>query len=169
MVTIVAAMAKRDRGIGFRGALPWRLPADMAFFRATTMGHAVLMGRKTYESLPGGDLEGRELIVLSRRGRLLQGVTAASTLSDGLECVGMGSKREQVFIAGGGEIYAEALRQEVVDRMLLTVVNGECEADVFFPEFDESRWQRDEVARVQSDEFNSHAFVIWEYLKNEAG
>jgi dihydrofolate reductase len=165
---MIAAMAQKDRGIGFQGQLPWRLSADMAFFRASTMGHALLMGRKTYETLPSGQLEGRDLIVLSKQGFqpiATEGVVVENTLENGLVRARELSKGEDVFIAGGGEIYAEAKRQGIVDRMLLTFVEGEFESDVFFPEIDESNWQREEIVYVQSDEFNSHAFVIWEYQK----
>lgn len=165
-------MAVDNRGIGYQGRVPWRLPAEMAHFRATTMGHAVLMGRKTYESLPGGFLDGRELMVLSARGyepELKTGVLVVNTLNAGLTHAREVLKEEEAFVAGGGEIYAEALRQQVADRMLLTIVNGNFEADAFFPEFDEVDWDRIEVAHYQADEINPYAFTIWEYRKKVDG
>lgn len=136
-VTIIAAMS-RNRVIGLDNALPWRLPRDLAFFMRSTMGHSLLMGRRTFESLEG-PLRGRTIIVLSRRpDNLPDGVAHAASLEEGLRRVPAG---QIPFIAGGAEVYRAAL--PITERMLLTLVHAELEGDTFFPEFDLSDWHLD--------------------------
>ncbi len=165
-VTIIAAVAK-NRAIGLEGRIPWRLPADMAFFKRTTMGHTLVMGRETFEST--GALPGRTTVVLTRR-RGYQPVTegdrpdrpvrVAHDLDEALRRAEAAGEAE-VFVCGGAGVYREAL--ERADRMLLTRVEGEFEADTFFPPFDEGRWR--EVAREdhEPDERNRHRYSFVEY------
>jgi dihydrofolate reductase len=141
IVSIVAAMTESDRGIGLRGALPWRLPADMARFRELTMGHAVIMGRATWEPIAERGLPGRRVIVLSRANRTWDTCdVVAASLPDALQIAAQNPQETETFIAGGAQIYMEALEQTLVDRMYLTIVHAELEADAFFPEYDEAEW-----------------------------
>lgn len=134
-------MAEGDRGIGLRGALPWRLPADMARFRKLTMGHAVIMGRATWETIAERGLPGRRVIVLSGANRTWETCEAvAGSLPDALQVAARNSLETETFIAGGAQIYKEALDQALVDRMYLTIVHAQVEADRFFPEYKEADW-----------------------------
>lgn len=118
-----------NRVIGADGKIPWRLPEDMKFFKQTTLGHVILMGRKTYESL-GRPLPGREHWVVSRNANFL-GVRMIRDLADIAE---PGDGRE-LFLIGGAELYAQLLPQ--CSELLLTHVKAEVEGDAFFPSFEE--------------------------------
>jgi len=140
-VVIVAAVG-RNRVIGFDGRLPWRIPADLARFKELTMGHALVMGRATFESI-GRPLPGRETIVLTRnRDWSREGTHAVATLDEALDLAE--SHARDVFIAGGSEVYLGAL--DIADRMELTEVDEEPAGDAWFPVVDWSRWR--EVSRL---------------------
>jgi dihydrofolate reductase len=157
-LTIIAAVGKRGE-LGLSGGLPWRLPGDLAFFKRTTMGHPVIMGRRTFDEVKK-PLPGRENIVVTRnRDFAAEGVVAVASLEEAVaHCAG----REEAFVIGGAEIYRQAL--SVADRMILTKIDGEFEADTWFPSWDESAWR--EVSREEhpADEKNrwGYAFVVME-------
>jgi len=160
-ISIIAAMG-RNRAIGKEGGLPWRLPADMKFFKNTTMGHHIVMGRRTWDEL-GKALPGRTSIVISRDPDFSPpDAIVARSLEEALE---KAAGEEEVFITGGAVIYALAL--PVADRMYLTLIDESFEADTFFPEFDEAEWE--EVAREahEPDEKNRwrFSFTTWEKKK----
>jgi len=126
-ISIIAAMAE-NRVIGRKGTIPWNIPADRRRFRELTMGHPLIMGRKTFESI-GRPLPGRANIVLSRqRDFRAKGCIVAASLDDALLAC---ADAEQIFICGGVELYREAL--PLADYIYLTVVHMECEGDAFFP------------------------------------
>lgn len=133
-LTIIAAIA-HNRAIGFDNRLLWHLPDDMAFFRKNTTGNTVLMGRRTYDSLPNGALPNRRNIVLSNTVNALPGCDCYSSLSQALaDC----RTDEHVFVIGGASIYAQTL--PYAELLLLTVVDDiPLNADAFFPPFD--HWQ----------------------------
>ena len=159
LVTIIAAMS-RNRVIGLDNALPWRLPRDLAFFMRSTMGHALLMGRRTFESLEG-PLRGRTIIVLSRRPKSLpDGVAQARSLEEGLRQVPAG---QIPFIAGGAEVYRAAL--PVAEKMLLTLVHTELEGDTFFPPFDLSEWHLDRREDWPEDARHRYPISFLEYRR----
>lgn len=152
-VTIIAAMAA-NRVIGKDGAMPWHLADDLARFRAITMGHPVIMGRKTFESL-GRPLPGRQNIVLTRRkGYAPEGVTVARTLDEALELAGAA---REVFICGGGEVYREAL--PLAARILLTVIHCDYDGDTVFPEIPVDFR---EMERISGEGEPFHEFVTFE-------
>lgn len=128
METILIVAMAHNRVIGRNNAIPWHLPEEMRFFKETTMGHAVLMGRKTYESI-GKPLPGRLNVVLSRDRELrLDGCLTATSLEAGIRlCQG----QEKVFVIGGEKIFSEAL--ELVETILLSLLDQEYEGDTFFP------------------------------------
>lgn len=142
-VTIVVAMGA-NRVIGADGDLPWRLPEDLAHFKRVTLGHPLVMGRATFESI-GRPLPGRTTIVLTRD---------PSWSSDGVEvapdldaALARGAELDdEVFLVGGGTVYAEALERDLVDTMVITRVGASPEGDTWFPRLDWGRWQ--EVGRV---------------------
>ncbi len=151
-ITIVAAMAE-NRVIGRDGGIPWRLPADLARFRALTMGKPVIMGRLTHESI-GRVLDGRHNIVLSRqRGFRTPGVpvrelTVVHSLEEAFEKardVVSSSHVEEIAIVGGASVYEQALPG--ADRIHLTVVHASVDGDARFPELDPGAWR--EVSRAK--------------------
>lgn len=130
----IAAMSE-NRVIGVEGRLPWRLPGDLARFKALTMGHHLLMGRKTFDSI-GRALPGRTTIVLTRQlnYRPPAGVLVAHDLAAAIELGG----DAQIFVAGGADIYRLAL--PYLDRIYLTLVHAELAGDVCFPDIDPLEW-----------------------------
>lgn len=138
-LVIVAAVA-RNGAIGIGNRLPWHLPADLRRFRALTSGHAVVMGRKTYESI-GRPLPDRQNIVVSRTAATsFPGCTTASSLPEALAAV---DRPGPVFCIGGAELYRAAL--PLAARLELTEIDADVDGDAFFPEFDPAHWV--EVAR----------------------
>lgn len=136
-VTIVVAMGK-NRVIGIDGDLPWRLPADLAHFKRLTMGHVLVMGRATFDSI-GRPLPGRTTIVVTRNPDWRHdGVLVAPSLTAALTH----AKRldSEVFLVGGGQIYAQALAEDLVDRMIITEVELDVRGDTWFPAFDAETW-----------------------------
>lgn len=128
IISIIAAMASNGV-IGRAGALPWHLPVDLRRFRELTVGHTVIMGRKTFQSI-GRPLPERVTIVLTRRGEFeAAGVAVAGSLQEALAAA---AGEGEVFICGGGEVYRQAF--PLADRIYLTVINREYAGDVLFPE-----------------------------------
>jgi dihydrofolate reductase len=125
---IAIAAVARNRGIGLNNKLPWRIPEDFAFFKATTMGQVLLMGRKTYESI-GRPLPGRTTVVLSRSGFSAPGVITARDWQEAAQV----EPGKTLFLAGGAALYAEALPW--CSELILTHVPLEPEADAFFPDW----------------------------------
>jgi dihydrofolate reductase len=141
-LSLVAAVA-RGGVIGRDSGIPWRLPEDMQRFRAITMGHPVVMGRRTWESLPDRfrPLPGRGNVVVTRNPDWsAQGADRASSIEDALRLL---EDEPQVFVIGGGEIYAAALPH--ADELVLTEIEAEIEGDTYFPEWDRDDFE--EVAR----------------------
>ena len=127
LISMIVAMAK-NRTIGSAGRLPWHLPEDLQRFKQLTMGHSLLMGRKTYQSI-GRPLPGRQMIVLSRNPAFYAvGCTIVASLAEGIAA----AQAEQLFICGGGEIYRQAL--PLVERIYLTELDREVAGDTYFPE-----------------------------------
>jgi dihydrofolate reductase len=125
---IAIAAVGKNRGIGLNNQLPWRIPEDFAFFKKTTMGQAMLMGRKTYESI-GRPLPGRTTIVLSRQGFTAPGVLTAKSWEEAAQL----APDQTLFLAGGAALYAEALPW--CSELIITHVNLEPQADAFFPDW----------------------------------
>ena len=134
MVSIIVAVAQNGT-IGDKNALLWHISEDLRFFKRTTSGHPVIMGRKTYDSL-GRPLPNRTNVVISRTAEHIEGCTIARSLE---EAIAMFPEEEEIFIIGGAQIYALAL--DVADRFYLTRVEHDYEGDTKFPEWDESQWQ----------------------------
>lgn len=139
-LTIIVA-TDQERGIGINNTLPWRLPEDLAFFKRTTSGHPVIMGRKTFESI-GRPLPNRRNIVITRNpGWRHEGVEAVNSLDAALELLG----GTPAFVIGGAQIYQEAL--PCTDRLIVTEIGKSFDCDAFFPAIDPQQWK--EVAREQ--------------------
>jgi dihydrofolate reductase len=144
-----------NRAIGLDGALPWRLPRDMRHFKELTTGHTVIMGRKTFDTLPK-PLPNRRNIVITRDVSYV--VSGADVFHNLPEALHAASEDDEVFIAGGAEIYALALAS--ADRIYLTVVHAVLQGDTFFPEFAMSEWRLQEDLRYDSDEKHIHSFSL---------
>jgi dihydrofolate reductase len=148
-VTLVVAMGANGV-IGVDGGIPWHLPEDLAHFKSLTMGHPMVMGRTTFESI-GRALPGRTTIVLTRDPDWsAPGVEVAPTLEAALKRAH--ELDDEVFVVGGAQIYAEALDAGVVDFMTVTRVRAAPEGDTYFPKIDWEAWQ--EVGQVQHREFD---------------
>ncbi|MDY7231972.1 dihydrofolate reductase [Hyalangium rubrum] len=133
-LSAIVAMAA-NRVIGANNQLPWRLPADLARFKRLTMGHTLVMGRKTYESI-GRPLPGRAFIVVTRqRDFAPPGVKVAHSVD---EALALAPADDEVFIAGGAELYAQTLGR--LDRLYLTRIERDFPGDTYFPEVDLSQW-----------------------------
>jgi dihydrofolate reductase len=136
-VSLIAAMA-RNRVIGRDNRLPWRLPPDLRRFKQLTMGHTLLVGRKTFESI-GRPLPGRTMLVASRQEDYRpQGVQVVRSVQEALDVAREGGETE-LFVAGGAEIYRQTL--PVADRLHLTRIEEDVPGDAYFPEYDETRWR----------------------------
>ena len=156
-IILIAAVAQNGI-IGRDNALPWRLKADLARFRSLTLGHPVLMGRKTWASL-GKALPGRRNIVLSRSaGFAPEGAETYPSVVAALTAL---SGSERVFVIGGAEIYRAFLPE--ADALFLTEVAAEPAGDAHFPEFDRTRFQAVTRERHAADADNEHAFDFVEY------
>jgi dihydrofolate reductase len=133
-ITLIAAVA-RNGTIGRDGRMPWRLPADLARFKRLTLGHPVLMGRKTWQSL-GRPLAGRRNLVLTRdRSFAAPGGEVVHSLAEARAAAGDG----ELFVIGGAELYAQTLPE--ADRLLITRVDADVEGDTSFPSIDPARWE----------------------------
>lgn len=160
-VSIIAAIA-RNNAIGKANKLPWHLPADLKRFKDLTTGHAILMGKRTFESLPNGPLPNRKNIVLSSV--MSEGVNEnyfeANSIEDALELC---DQEEQVFIIGGSSVYSQSF--DFADDMYVTWVDEEFDADAFFPEIDFEVWKEDSREERQPDDKNPHHYAFVHYVK----
>jgi len=144
-VTLIVARA-RNGVIGRDNAIPWHLPEDLKHFKASTMGHAVVMGRRTFDSI-GRPLPGRRIVVLTRDpGWARAGCERAGSIESALALL---ADRAEIFIAGGAEVYRQALPHSV--RMLITDVDLAPQGDTWFEEPDPRDWQCVDHSQAQSD------------------
>lgn len=158
MIVIIAAVA-RNGVIGKENGLPWHLPEDLRHFRALTLGHAVIMGRKTWESLPERfrPLPGRTNIVVTRNTEYTAaGATVVASLEAAQKVDGGGT----AFVIGGAELYAHAL--PLAERLELTEILADVAGDAHFPAYDRSRWHEVKRAAGVSAEGLHYAFVTYE-------
>lgn len=149
MISIIVAMSA-NHAIGYKGLLPWHLPEDLAHFKQITMGHTIIMGRHTFESLPHGALPGRRNIVLSRNVREKpHDYDICQSLEEALEKCDCNN--EEVFIIGGAEVYRQSLH--LVRKLYITLVDTDpVEADTFFPSIDMEAWT--ETKKEKHDGFS---------------
>jgi dihydrofolate reductase len=157
-ISIIVAVA--DNGvIGREGTLPWHLADDLRRFKQLTMGHTIVMGRRTWESI-GRPLPGRRMIVVSRRGNYQtngQDVAMARSLDDALKAAESKGDSE-VFIVGGAELYREILPR--ADRLYITRVHANVEGDTVFPNTDFSQWRQVQSAAHSADAKNEFPFTF---------
>ncbi len=161
IVSLIAAKGKNNViGNGYK--IPWHLPKDFAFFKEKTMGHCLIMGRKTYVSL-GKALPGRYCIVLSRdKDFIAEDSYVVQSIDKALaKCKSL--KAKEVFIAGGSNVYKEMLSR--ADKMYLTEIDHSFSGDIFFPKFNSEEWERRAVMSHSADAKNPYDFTIFEYTR----
>jgi dihydrofolate reductase len=159
MITIIAAIAKNN-ALGKDNKLIWHLPADLKRFKKVTLGHHIIMGRKTFESL-GKPLPNRTTIIITRNKNFTQhGCIVVNSLNEAIEAT---KEDENPYILGGAEIYKQAL--DIADKLDLTFVHQNFEADVFFPEIDFKIWKETSREDFKSDEKNKFNYSFVTYLR----
>ncbi len=149
-VSIISAMT-RNRVIGRNNAMPWHLPADLQHFKAVTLGKPMIMGRLTWESLPGR-LPGRPHIVLTRN--LQYQAEGAQVVHSWAKALAAAGQAPEVMVVGGAELYAQALQS--AQMLYLTLIDAEIEGDAYFPDFDAAAWRQAESVERAADERNPY-------------
>ncbi len=158
IISLIWAMDE-NRLIGVENRLPWKLPADMKWFRRNTLGKPIIMGRKTFDSFGGRPLPERTNIVVTRdKGYQAEGAVIVYSIDEALQAAG---DAEEVMIIGGASFYEQMLPR--AERLYITQVHGQFEGDAWFPEFDMGEWR--EVGREEQpvDEKNSVACSFLSY------
>jgi dihydrofolate reductase len=155
-LTLIAAVA-RNGVIGRDNKLPWKLSEDLKHFKALTMGHPMIMGRKTWESLPG-KLPGRPHIVVTRNPDYVpDGATVAFSLHAAVAAAG---EADEVFVIGGAELYAQAF--EFADRLQLTEIDADFDGDAHFPNWNRAAWRETAREAHRTESGLAYAFVTYE-------
>lgn len=158
-ISLIVAKSKNNV-IGKNNQLPWHLPADLQYFKKLTMGHHMIMGRKTYESI-GKPLPGRtSIIITSNKDYSAPGCIIAHSLKDAINAA---KKDEEVFIIGGAAVFTEALH--LADIIYLTEIHENFEGDVFFPELDFLSWKLVKKEHHNPDEKNKYSYSFAQYEK----
>ena len=158
-VSLLVAMAK-NRVIGINNALPWHLPADLKHFKSLTMGHHMVMGRKTYESI-GKPLPGRTSVVVTRNQNYAPpGVVVVNSLEEAILACGDDT---EIFVIGGAELFHQAIN--FADRIYMTEIDADIAGDTYFTEFDHSLWRETGRASHAPDESNAYPYHFISYCK----
>lgn len=162
MTITLLAIIDEARAIGYCGRQPFFIPADLQRFKALTMGHPVIMGRRTFEALPNGPLPHRRNLVLTHRSDYAPaGAEVFHSLETALAACAAAA---EVFIIGGGEVYLQAL--PLAHRLCLTMVEARAEmADTYFPDFDKTLWREVASERHPADAEGHPAFTFAEFLR----
>jgi dihydrofolate reductase len=159
-VSLIAAVSSNGV-IGRDGGLPWYLPADLKHFKHTTMGHHLIIGRRTWEEV-GTPLPGRTMVVVTRSRRFApEGAQVVRSVEQALE---LAVADDEPFIGGGAQIYRIALARDLVDRIYLTRIHAEVEGDTYFPEIDLDEWELISAEHHEADEKNEfeYSFLVYE-------
>ena len=160
-VKLIVAKAENN-AIGKGNDLIWHLPNDFKFFKKTTLGHTLIMGRKTFDSI-GRPLPGRTTIIITRdKNYTKEGCKIAYSIEEALNMV---ENDDTPFIAGGATIYQQALDSNLVDEMIISEVHKSFDADVFFPEFSKSEWVEISRENHSADEKHKYNFSFVHYKK----
>ena len=164
-LALIVAVAKANNGIGKDNDLLWHLPGDMKFFRSQTTGYPVITGRKNYESIPEKfrPLPNRNNIIVTRQDIDYPGADVCSSIEEAIN-VAKTYNNEKAFIIGGGQIYKQCLEQGILNRLIITWVDAELEADVFFPEIG-PEWKLVSEKKNNPDEKNAYSYTFTEYVK----
>ena len=162
-ICLIAAMS-RNRVIGSDGKLPWHMPADMRFFKQTTLGHSILMGRKTFETFPSLLPDRRHIVLTRQKDYDGRGAEVVGSMAEALDRV---ADESRLYVIGGQQIYEQAL--PLADRVLLTRIETDIEGgDAFFPPLDPELWTLIENRPRPADEKNPHDCTFLTYLRKKA-
>ena len=162
MILSIIAALDEEGGIGFENQIPWHLPGDLGRFKKLTMGHHLILGRKTYQSI-GKPLPGRMMIILSRNpDYTLAGSLVAGSLQDALE-IARDAGESEAFVIGGADIYQLAL--PLADRMYLSHVHTTIKADVYFPEYETENWLKICEQEFPADEANPVGYTFTHMIR----
>lgn len=169
MITALSLIVAVDaaNGIGKNNDLMWNLPADMQFFKETTKGHVVIMGRKNYDSIPEKyrPLAGRTNVILSRNTVFeAPGCLVFSSLEDCLANLSLAAG-QQAFIIGGAQIYELALKTGLVENMFITHIDKTYGADTFFPDFNQNKYEKTILFEQSINEKHEASFKVYQYTK----
>ncbi|WP_010520251.1 dihydrofolate reductase [Aquimarina agarivorans] len=159
MIILIAAVAENN-ALGKNNDLLWHLPDDFKRFKKLTSGYPIIMGRKTFESLPGMLSKRKHIIITRQNDYFKEGCFIANTLE---QAVDLAAESPKIFIIGGGEIYQQFL--EIADSIELTRVHADFEADTYFPVINEQEWELSAKTYHSSDEKHAHAFSFLTYVK----
>ena len=162
MIVSLIVAASRNNVIGKNNQLPWNLPIDMKFFKNTTWGMPVMMGRKTFESMGGKVLPGRKNIIITRQTNWkAKDVVVVNSYKDAL-FVASQTDCKEVFLIGGGELFKEVIDKS--NRIYITRVHTIVEGDVFFPEIDQAKWKKVSNRDCFADDKHAYdfSFEVWE-------
>ena len=163
MITIIAAIGNNNE-LGKGNDLIWHLPADLKRFKKRTTGHAIIMGRNTFESI-GKPLPNRRSIIITRNTSYQkEGCEIVHSLEDAIELI---ASQEDAFIIGGAQIYKEAMEKNVVDQLDITKVHQDFDADVFFPAIDSRVWEEVSRENFSPDEKNLFTYSFINYKRTE--
>lgn len=161
MTTLIAAIAKNN-ALGKDNDLIWHLPADLKRFKKVTSGHHILMGRNTYESI-GKPLPNRTTVIITRNNDYyVDGCLIANSVEEALE---LAKEDSEVFIIGGAQIYKQVMENGLVDQLDITIVHEMFDADVFFPEIDQTIWKEVSREDFKADEKNKYDYSFVSYQK----
>ncbi len=163
MISIIAAIAE-NRAIGINNDLPWKLPNDMKRFRELTTGHTVIMGRKTFESLPKGALPNRTNIVVTRNHAVtFENCILFDNLQDAIKKY---NTQEEIFVIGGASIYDQVIN--LADKLYITLVRHSFEnANTFFPEINKNEWIMTEQESFPNDEKHLYPYTFQTYIRKK--
>lgn len=162
MISFLLAMDK-NRVIGKNNDLPWRLPADLAYFKKTTMGHPVVMGRKTHESI-GKALPGRKNVVMTQdSGYMAEGCEIVHSVD---KAISLFPPDKEVFVIGGAQLFEAFF--PFADRLYVTYIDEAFKGDTFFPEIDETEWKKVSSKKGDKNEKNPYDYFFIIYEKRQA-
>ena len=159
IISIIAAVAKNNV-IGYKNKIPWRLPADLKYFKKTTLGHHVIMGQNTFESIKT-PLVGRTNIILSfNRKFRAKGCITVFSLEEALRIASF-AKDNEAFIIGGASVYKQAI--DIADKLYITCIDEKFKGDAFFPEIDKNKWKKKSVKKHKIDSKNPYpySFIVF--------
>jgi dihydrofolate reductase len=160
-LSLIAAVAN-NRIIGNQNKLPWHLPADLKYFKSVTMGHHIIMGRKTFESIGGGrPLPGRTSIIITKQsGYKAEGCIVVHSLEEALNAA---KHDNEPFVIGGADIFKQSL--EIADKIYLTKIHHDFEGDIFFPKMEFNKWNLIVCEEHDADEKNKYPYTFLTYVR----
>lgn len=163
ILSLIAAVANNNV-IGNESKLIWHMPEDLKHFKKTTMGHSIIMGRKTWESI-GKPLKGRQNIVLTRQEYYLaEGCEVVHSIE---EAIRKTKHEKEVFVIGGSDIYEQCIDLYYTRRLYITRIFANFEGDAFFPDIDTEKWDLEDMVELDADEKNKYPYAFLKYKKKK--